>query len=234
MSLQNYDPTKPKKIIFTYDSLHNQIVGLKKQCDKTKSFADELDVIKTLEDCKKNARLQKTYEDCKKKYVMYKEAYDNFKKDEPPNQLQPDIEANLQGSKRIIDSLAKSLAQLNQRAKIRQEELNKEAAEKQAQELEQAKKSLAQRQEEQMSADLEHTAKEMSEIAEQMNEINSVTHQVDDKLTEDHAKVVHIDETISEAKEEMIAGNKDLEDAEEDQKAGSIIKTPKMPCCTIC
>ena len=52
MSLQNYDPSKPKKLIFTYDSLHNNIMALKRQVDKTKQFSEELDVIKSMEDVK--------------------------------------------------------------------------------------------------------------------------------------------------------------------------------------
>lgn len=234
MSLQNYDPSKPKKLIFTYDSLHNNIMALKRQVDKTKQFSEELDVIKSMEDVKKNFRVQKTFEDCKKKYDIYKAAYENFKQHEPPNPLQPEMEQTLLAIKRTNDQLTRTLASIDKRAKIKEDELNKEAAEKAAQEAEMRQKSLEQKQEEQMGADLEHTANELNEIGEQAALLNSITHQVDDKLSEQHETVVKINDTIEDAKSEMIAGNQDLEEAEADQKAGSIIKGPKLPCCSIC
>ena len=233
MSLQNYDPDRPKKMVFTFNSLLTNLTSLKKQVEKVKTISDELDVIKSLEDVKKNTRVQMTHEDSKKKYQMYQDAYKNLKADGSTSPVQPEIESMFEQIKKIIDPLTRSLASINQRCKVREQELLKEREEQMALEAEQKKKSLEQMQEEQMAADLEKTKKELDEIAQLAAAVNEGTHNVDNELNKQHEVVVKIDNTIQEAKEEMIAGNQDLEEASADQKAGSLIKTPGLGCCNI-
>lgn len=218
MSILNYDPNRPKKQEFTYESLSMNLDALQKQIGRTKDVANELE---SCDDIRKNLRLQKTQADNKRKFDMYSSAFRKLKKNEPGNQLETVIETKLDAVKRSIDQLNKQCAPINQRH-IALEEKQRKAAEEQARLAAiEEQKSEAQRKEEQRKADLEFTQNQVADIGEAMTIVNELTHEVDDKITEQHEVVVHIDETIEEAKEEMIAGNADLEVAEDDQKSGS-------------
>ena len=218
MSILNYDPNRPKKQEFTFESLSMNLDTLQKQIGRTKDVANELE---ESDDIRKNLRLQKTQEDNKRKYEMYSSAFRRLKKGEPQNSLVLTIETKLDAVKRLIDQLNKQCVPINQRHIIL-EEKQKKAAEEQARlaAIEEAK-SAAQQEEEQRKAMLEFTANQVADIGEAMTVVNELTHEVDDKITEQHETVVHIDETIEDAKQEMIAGNEDLEVAESDQKSGS-------------
>ncbi|OHS99157.1 hypothetical protein TRFO_34475 [Tritrichomonas foetus] len=74
----------------------------------------------------------------------------------------------------------------------------------------------------QQADELEYVGRQVEEIVTMQKDLNELTHKVDDKITEDHEKVVKIDNHIEDAKNEMIEGNKDLEHAEKDQKKCNI------------
>lgn len=74
----------------------------------------------------------------------------------------------------------------------------------------------------QQNDELEYLGRQTEEIQQMAKDLNEITHKVDDKITEDHEKVVKIDEHIETAKTEMQEGNKDLEHAEKDQKKCNI------------
>lgn len=74
----------------------------------------------------------------------------------------------------------------------------------------------------QQADDLDYLGRQVDEIKTMQQDLNEITHKVDDKITEDHEKVVNIDNHIEKAKTEMEEGNKDLDHAEKDQKKCNI------------
>lgn len=74
----------------------------------------------------------------------------------------------------------------------------------------------------QQADDLDYIGRQVDEIKTMQQDLNEITHKVDDKITEDHEKVVNIDNHIEKAKTEMEEGNKDLDHAEKDQKKCNI------------
>lgn len=67
--------------------------------------------------------------------------------------------------------------------------------------------------------DLEYIHDEANDIAYQMQEINKVTHDLNNNIQDQHGILVNIDGTIDDAKNEMIEGNSDLMVAEIHQKS---------------
>ena len=106
---------------------------------------------------------------------------------------------------------------------IKKEEAKYKAIhEKEEQEKQMANLSEEQRQEMQQADELEYVGRQAEEINKMAKDLNEITHKVDDKITEDHEKVVRIDDHIENAKNEMVEGNKDLDHAEKDQKKCNI------------
>jgi chromosome segregation ATPase len=66
--------------------------------------------------------------------------------------------------------------------------------------------------------ELAYLQAESENIVETMQTINAMSHELDDKITEQHETLVQIDNTIVEAKEDMVKGNENLVVAEEHQK----------------
>ena len=65
MSILNYDPNRPKKQEFTFESLAMNLDTLQKQIGRTKDVANDLE---ESDDIRTSLRLQKTQVDNKRQY----------------------------------------------------------------------------------------------------------------------------------------------------------------------
>ena len=107
----------------------------------------------------------------------------------------------------------------------KQAEFKKIEDEKRAQQARQAEASPLSQEQLQLQQDadeLEYIQRESSDILKMQKDINELAHQIDDKITEDHAQVVRIEQTVVEANNNMKDGNSELEKAESDQKKCNI------------
>lgn len=117
-----------------------------------------------------------------------------------------------------FDTKKNSWDSILKKEEAKYEEIHKREAEQKAME----NLSEEQLQVMQQSDELEYIGRQAEEINKMAKDLNEITHKVDDKITEDHEKVVKIDEHIETAKNEMVEGNKDLDHAEKDQKKCNI------------
>lgn len=204
-------------IKFTYESLTKAVDDLLKQVGKVQGVATELEMTNDHKMCN---RLVKSQEDNKSKRERYQKGLNVLISEDSTNPARQKISQTLDGITRQINNLDRSIGPIVDRHRrlAEEEERLAEERKKQAELEEQAQmKSQAQREEEQMHDDLEFLQREAGEIARNAANLNAVTHEVDEKITEQHAIVVHVDETIEEAKDEAVAANEDLAVAEKDQ-----------------
>ena len=74
----------------------------------------------------------------------------------------------------------------------------------------------------QQSDGLDYMNHQMIDIKKKQEEINEITHILNDKILEDHPIIVKIDDNVENAKDNMAKGNKELDEAEKDQKKCNI------------
>ena len=101
-------------------------------------------------------------------------------------------------------------------------QVREEQAQKQGTASSQPQMSQEQMQIYQDAQDLEYTGRQIEEIVAMQKDINELTHQIDDKITEDHEKVIRIEDKIEDTKFHMQEGNKELDKAEKDAKKCNI------------
>ena len=101
-------------------------------------------------------------------------------------------------------------------------QVREEQAQKQGTASSQPQMSQEQMQIYQDAQDLEYTGRQIEEIVAMQKDINELTHQIDDKITEDHEKVIRIEDKIEDTKFYMQEGNKELDKAEKNAKKCNI------------
>jgi t-SNARE complex subunit (syntaxin) len=221
MSLATLD--KRETVAATFESLAQSVEELVKQVQRTKTTADELE---QQIDYRKFQRLQKSSKDNRTKFDSYTRTLTNLcradpKKEDPGRRFEEQIEASLDTIHRILDALEVQLGPIS----VHQEEMEEQAKAARAEEQRlaaiQAEKSKEQEEAEQMAADLQMLSREAKNIAQDMQTVNELTHQVDGLITDQHEVMEHVETTIQEAVGEMKAGNEELVTAETDQKSSS-------------
>ena len=229
MSLQTFNPAERGKVTYTYESLDQAVRELTKQLARTKAVADELE---SEIDYRKFTRLSRTQADNSVKFERFQKAFSDLRKNEPGNKKEDEIAAALDAARRQIDQLEKQIRPIKVTQEQAEQERKAAEEEQKKQQAIQAQKSQAQMEAEQQAADLEMLERETTSIVSDMQEVNKMSHQLDNMISDQHETLVKIDKDIAEAKDEMIAGNADLEEAEEFQKGGGGCGcgNPLMPC----
>lgn len=213
MSLQKFDKAKQTNDEYTYASLIIIVNSLNEQVSRTKEVASELE---TIDDIKKNNRLQYSYSDCQKRYEKYNAIFKTLQEKETEEEnliLKEDINNKLDLICRTIKQLRKQINSINQRHTIYEEKEHEAQIERERIALIEEQKSAAQMEEEQRKNDLEFTQRNIDDIGNTMTIVNELTKEVDDKITDQHDTVVAIDDTINEAKSNMEQGNEIIDEA---------------------
>ena len=197
----------------TFESLSQNVDQLSKLIDRAIIQSDNL---KEKPDLKIFARLDRTKNEIQSKLDSYTKSLSDLRRTDPSNSLESEVADSLEKCRYKSTSLEKKIDEIT----VIHHQLEEDQARTREQEHQQ---QLSQEQmlANQMSNEVSGLENAVQDIVEDMTELNDLTHQLNNKIQEQHEIVVRVDDVIEVAVNEMQQGNEQLEKAEEHQKSSN-------------
>lgn len=225
MSIQTYHTIQKRKPEeYTYELLQIELQSFVESIKRTVSAAE---LLKTQVDLGIFRRLEGEHKLHKEKQIEFIKTHNYLKENDPDNEDEKMIINLMEQSDTYIHRLDLILPAIEKMAHVFQEEEEEHEREEKLIEQKEEQKSKEQIEEEQMQNELDLVQRGAQEIQQTAVILNSTTHQVDEKISEQHQVVMNVDETIEDAKDEAVEGQNELDKAEGKDKKGKKNKKDK-------
>jgi len=206
-------PSGPTNTVPTFESLAQNVEQLMKQINRAESIVAYLT---TKPDIKIFPRLERTQTEIRTKLVNYTNTLNDLRRSDSNNPLDSSVSESLEQCRRKMEQIDRQVQNVS--------EIHRRMITEEKQREEQEQQSLAQKSQEQIEAD--HVTNEINGFenavqgtVEDLHELNDLTHQLGNKIQEQHEVILNLGTVIESTVSEMQEGNKELEAAQKHQKS---------------